>query len=187
MTGDPGAEEQDLGLEGFVREVALSVSVHRDRSPAMVWPEHEPVALLRRLALLATARLEPLSGPWWNVLPAGPEAAPLADRLQAVLGRAVRADYASGPFRRDSGALHKGAEALLFPLRGSFDCTVLAPSTRAGEAPALSTAPLHLRVRPAEVLYVPARSGLSVSGGAAASVLLVLSLSEAGSGCRAAR
>ncbi|MBX7549148.1 hypothetical protein K1Y78_14130 [Streptomyces sp. tea 10] len=182
MNSDPDTAALDSELDGFVREIALSVSVHRDRSPAMVWPEHEPVALLTGLADVAAARLELLSGRWWNVLSAGPEATVLADRLQAALGRLVRADYAAAPSWQDSSELNVDGEALLLPLRGGYDFTVFPPAAagRLGESPAGSTTPLRLRLHTAEVLYAPTGWRLSVSGGTTAAVLLVLHLTAPG-------
>ncbi|WP_370421480.1 hypothetical protein AB8O64_24760 [Streptomyces sp. QH1-20] len=152
-------------LAAFVTDIALSLAVHRGRSAALVWPEHEPTGLLDALATAA--------GKATGTVPAGPEADGLAGLLHTALGGSapVRAFYAA-----TSPPVPPG-ELLLVPLARGCDCRVTSAVRP----------PLRLRLRKGDVLYVPESSALDiVSGQPAPCPLLVLALpGGAGQSCAA--
>ncbi|MET9647806.1 hypothetical protein ACFZB6_17165 [Streptomyces syringium] len=142
-------------LAAFVTDITLSLAVHRGRSAALVWPEHEPTGLLDALATAARKAT--------GTVPAGPEADELAGLLHTALGGGsdpVRAHYATSP------PVPPG-ELLLVPLARGCDCRVTSAVRP----------PLRLRLRKGDVLYVPESSALDVvSGRPAPCPLLVLAL-----------
>ncbi|MFV8129541.1 hypothetical protein [Streptomyces syringium] len=158
-------------LAAFVTDIALSLAVHRGRSAALVWPEHEPTGLLDTLAAAARKAT--------GTVPAGPEADGLAGLLHTALGGGsdpVHARYATSP-PTIPGELTIPGEVLLVPLARGCDCRVTSAVRP----------PLRLRLRKGDVLYVPESSALDVvSRWPAPCPLLVLALPRrAGQACAA--
>ncbi|MEU7132382.1 hypothetical protein [Streptomyces sp. NPDC046261] len=163
-------------IRTYAGDIALALSVHRGHSAALVWPENEPAGLLDGLATLAAVRMaatppvpdrgEP--GPAWEELvPAGPEAEPLAGFLGGALERAVTACYACAPPGPPGRRIAADGDLLIVPLDRGCDCGVHPPGR---------PDPLRMRLHKGEVLYVPQGFALTVSGRQCAAPLLALVL-----------
>jgi hypothetical protein len=119
--------QSDLAV--FVGEIARFLLVHRNRNSAVLWPRHEPRALLTALRAEAAGAMP------------GPASRSLASLLAARLGGAVTAGY---PVTAE-GIPAPAGELLFVPLRGSH-LVDFQPSGRA---------PVTLRLHTAELLYLP--------------------------------
>jgi hypothetical protein len=147
------AGEADLDL--FVRDLALCLSVHRDRSPALVWPDGID-------AVTAAVRGEPARstepGPDGMEGPDGPEVVvsetlELTTALGDLLGCEVVSSFIvlpKGAQRADNAAK---TDLVLVPVRGSCGGRV-EPFSPAHGRTVLDHA-LELRLRVGEALYVP--------------------------------
>jgi hypothetical protein len=164
-------------LKVFLRDLALCLSVHRDRSPALVWPEGADTVLGRIFA----AHTPPSTGypdPGADrVVPAGPETADLTTGLGALLGCVVHSGYRVMPRGSQTSDIRAPADLVLLPIRGGCDCHIepLVDST----APAVLDKALHLRLRVGEALHIPARFVYSLTEVHAPCTLLVLSFHAA--------
>lgn len=123
------------GLDLFVRDVALCLSVNRDRTPALVWPEGMDAVV---------AATEPEAPP-----EVGSATTELTTRLGALLGCTV----VSSSVALALGARHTGTttetDLVLLPVRGS--CGGRVEPTR----PRRPDHTLDLRLRVGEALYLP--------------------------------
>ncbi|MCX4918666.1 MULTISPECIES: hypothetical protein [unclassified Streptomyces] len=135
------------GLDLFVRDVALCLSVNRDRTPALVWPEGIE-------AVVAAAREAPPLG----TPPPSPEvpyqAAELTERLGALLGCTV----VSSSVALARGARHTGTttetDLVLLPVHGSCGGRV-EPTHPPHPSSPRPPHTLDLRLRVGEALYLP--------------------------------
>jgi hypothetical protein len=167
MTGDANgftSEISDMAdLRVFVQHVALSLSVHRGIRPAVVWPRTEPQKLL---GFLSAAAAHVLPG---RVIPAGAEVAPLTSRFSDSLRCTTSAGYLRLLARRPDWRPDVGDDLLLMSLQGGYRARIQAPTDP--EATGLS-----LWLHPAEFLYVPDASRLSLVAEPSEALLLVLFL-----------
>ncbi|MER7839438.1 hypothetical protein ABTY98_27040 [Streptomyces sp. NPDC096040] len=119
-------------LERFVRDVALCLSVHRDRSPALVWPDGVD-------AVVARAGRD--------------EADELTSALGRVLGGEVGSSFVELPLGGRSAASVAETDLVLVPVRGS--CGGRVEASPPGQGGAVLQHALELRLRVGEALYVP--------------------------------
>ncbi|MGW7545608.1 hypothetical protein ACWGKQ_31530 [Streptomyces sp. NPDC054770] len=157
-------------LELLVRDLALCLSVHRDKSPALVWPEGID-------AVVAGAR-EVLSQ---GVVPGAQEpqrvsagTAEVASALGELLGCEVDSSFIVLP----TGAQHTGDTAktdlVLLPVQGS--CGGRVEPSAPGQDGAVLDHALELRLRVGEALYVPCGFVYTLNGVHAPCTLQVLAL-----------
>ncbi|MGW2640685.1 hypothetical protein [Streptomyces sp. NPDC001348] len=164
-------------LEVFARDLALCLSVNRDRGPALVWPDGvEALVAESSVADLAQAAAGTVQG----TPPPAPSGLARAAELSAELGRLLNCEVRSSLVLLPTGEVRTGDRAatdlVLLPVRGGCDCRVrLEP--RAPE-PTAAEQVLNLRLRVGEALYVPAGLGYSLGGVHAPCVLQVLSLHD---------
>lgn len=134
------------GLDLFVRDVALCLSVNRDRTPALVWPEGIE-------AVVAAAREAPPLG----MPPSSPEVPPEATELTARLGILLGCTVVSSSVALALGARHTGTttetDLVLLPVHGS--CGGRVEPTRPQHPAAHPQHTLELRLRVGEALYLP--------------------------------
>ncbi|MFJ1708955.1 hypothetical protein [Kitasatospora sp. NPDC088346] len=122
------------GAAPHVRELALFLSVHRDRAPGLLWPEHDHPAC-RPWATRAVIDL-------------------MAGELAGLVGARVSAVSGDGTARRARGG-PEPAHLLVRQNAGAGSWTL-----RPGPWGAV-TEPFHCRLRADEVLYVPPGCGWS--------------------------
>ncbi|WBO68716.1 hypothetical protein [Streptomyces camelliae] len=155
----------------FAHHVLLSLSVHRDRCPALVWPPPPPPPLLR--ALRGPARAAASLG---RFVPAGPEAEHMRSVFATALKTPVNAAYLGLPAAATeaptSWAFDAPGSLLLIVLHGSLLARLHPPQP----SPAPDTT---LWLHTIEVLYVPRSYRLSLTHGPAAALLLCLSFDTA--------
>ncbi|MEU0788162.1 hypothetical protein ABZ341_42365 [Streptomyces sp. NPDC006173] len=134
------------GLDLFVRDVALCLSVNRDRTPALVWPEGIE-------AVVAAARETPPLGTPPPSLEVRPEATELTTRLGTLLGCTV----VSSSVALALGARHTDTttetDLVLLPVHGS--CGGRVEPTHPTQSSPRPQHTLELRLRVGEVLYLP--------------------------------
>ncbi|MFI9275777.1 hypothetical protein ACIGXM_34520 [Kitasatospora sp. NPDC052896] len=168
-------ESAGHGIETFLRDIALCLSVSRGTSPALVWPRGGEMVL---------GRLAP-PGPRTACSPTAADV--LAARLQrdsntteltsglgAWLEAGVDAAFRSVPPGRSSDSLPEEADLLLLPVRGGCHAHVEPPRDHLVPPPA--GRPLGLRLRVGSAFYVPAGFTTTLSEAHAPCVLLVLSV-----------
>ncbi|MFB7333686.1 hypothetical protein ACFC00_18815 [Streptomyces adustus] len=123
--------ETESGLDRFVRDLALCLSVHRDRSPALVWPDGID-------AVVAGADAE---------LPG------LTTALGALLGSEVTSSSVALPVGGRSERNTADTDLVLLPVKGS--CGGRVEPVSPGQGRAVLEHVLELRLRVGEALYVP--------------------------------
>ncbi|MER6441345.1 hypothetical protein ABT275_33940 [Streptomyces sp. NPDC001185] len=164
-------------LEVFARDLALCLSVNRDRGPALVWPDGvEALVAESSVADLAQAAAETAPG---TPPPPSPGLA-RATELSEEIGRLLNCEVHSSFILLPAGAERTGDRAttdlVLLPVRGGCECRVhLEPRN---PEPTAAEQVLNLRLRAGEALYVPAGLGYALGGVHAPCVLLVLSLHD---------
>ncbi|WDM15091.1 hypothetical protein J3S85_28405 [Streptomyces lavenduligriseus] len=131
MDFEPASEGAAAGPGRFVRDLALCLSVHRDRSPALVWPEG-----IDDLVADASGELPGLTGP-----------------LGTLLGCEVTSSALSLPVGGRSDGDTVATDLVLLPVRGS--CRGRVGPLPPGQGFAASEHTLELRLRIGEALYVP--------------------------------
>ncbi|CAL9655673.1 hypothetical protein [Streptomyces sp. Tu 3180] len=163
-------------LDVFARDLALCLSVHRDRGPALVWPDGlEALAAEPSLADFAQV----IAGTATATTPPMPPGCPggVAEELGRLLGCEVRRSLVlllAGEERPDNRA---ATDLVLLPVQGGCDCRVeLEPR---GADPAASPRDLNLRLRVGEALYVPGGLTYALGGVHAPCLLQVISLHAA--------
>ncbi|KUN76444.1 hypothetical protein [Streptomyces griseoruber] len=168
--GDRGQGKS--GLELFVRDLALCLSVHRDRGPALVWPDGVDAVLVDGDP---TEDGHPRRGR------ADPEPAGVAagtDALTSGLGELLACRVGSSYLTLDPGTQSGGNTAatdlVLLPVRGS--CGGRVEPAPPGRARAVLDRPLELRLRVGEALYVPSGFGYELNEAHSPCTLLVLAL-----------
>ncbi|MEU6556721.1 hypothetical protein ABZ915_41735 [Streptomyces sp. NPDC046915] len=164
-------------LEVFARDLALCLSVNRDRGPALVWPDGvESLVAESSVADLAQAAAGAAPG----TPPPAPPGLARAAELSEELGRLLSCEVHSSLVLLPAGAERNGDTAttdlVLLPVRGGCDCRVhLEPRT---PEPTAAEKVLNLRLRVGEALYVPAGLRYALGGVHAPCVLQVLSLHD---------
>ncbi|MEV5433780.1 hypothetical protein [Streptomyces sp. NPDC052701] len=165
-------------LDVFARDLALCLSVHRDRGPALVWPDglealvpESPVADFAQVS----AGIAPVTPP---PAPPGPaRAGELAEELGRLLGCEARGSFVLLPAGAERAGTRAATDLVLLPVRGGCDCRVeLQP--RGADSAALGQ-DLNLRLRTGEALYVPGGLTYALGGVYAPCVLQVISLHAA--------
>ncbi|MER5198116.1 hypothetical protein ACWD3J_32285 [Streptomyces sp. NPDC002755] len=169
------------GLELFVRDLALCLSVHRDRGPALVWPDGVD-AVLAGDDGVRRGRADPESGPGPEPDP-DPEPGPdgvaagttqLTSGLGELLGCRVGSTYLTLPTGAQSTGNTAATDLVLLPVRGS--CGGRVEPSPPGQARAVLDRALELRLRVGEALYVPSGFGYALNGAHSPCTLLVLAL-----------
>ncbi|MFF9203827.1 hypothetical protein ACF1AE_18730 [Streptomyces sp. NPDC014986] len=167
-----------LAVDVFARDLALCLSVHRDRSPALVWPDGME-ALVAESSVddfaQATAGIaSAVSSP----APSGPgRAGEMAEELGRLLGCEVRRSLVlllAGEERADNRA---ATDLVLLPVQGGCDCRVELKPRDADSAACAQN--LNLRLRSGEALYVPSGLTYTLGGVYTPCVLQVISLHAA--------
>ncbi|MFI7501490.1 hypothetical protein ACIBVL_23895 [Streptomyces sp. NPDC049687] len=125
------SERAQTGLSRFVEDLALCLAVHRDRSPAVVWPEGIDATVAGR----------------------GGELSELPTSLGALLGAEVTSSVLVLPVGGRSDADTTEGDLVLLPLKGSCGSRVT-PSVP-GQGSTVPEHTLELRLRVGEALYVP--------------------------------
>ncbi|QNP74890.1 hypothetical protein IAG44_39345 [Streptomyces roseirectus] len=128
MEFEPASQGAEPGLSHFVRDLALCLSVHRDRSPALVWPDGIDAV----------------------VAEADGELPELATSLGALLGCEVTSSFVGLPVGGRGDGDTAGTDLVLLPVKGS--CGGRVEPSPGGHAPVHA---LELRLRVGEALYVP--------------------------------
>ncbi|MEU1518471.1 hypothetical protein ABZ490_41085 [Streptomyces sp. NPDC005811] len=146
------------GLELFVRDLALCLSVHRDRGPALVWPDGVDAVLVDA---------EPTHG-----VAAGTAA--LTSGLGELLACRVGSSFLTLEPGAHSGGNTAATDLVLLPVRGS--CGGRVEPAPPGRARAVLDRPLELRLRVGEALYVPSGFGYELNEAHSPCTLLVLAL-----------
>ncbi|MHB9863803.1 hypothetical protein [Streptomyces sp. YIM S03343] len=169
--------EEGTGLGRFARDLAVCLAVHRDKGPAVVWPEGADAVLPRLLGVPRHRRPGvPRHGLPADPVPASRAAgtAALASRLGRLLGCRVDGSYLDLP----AGARHfgdsTGGDLVYLPVRGG--CRARLEPASPGPSSALLERPLELRLLAGEALYVPRGLGCVLHEVRAPSRLLVLAL-----------
>lgn len=161
--------EEGTGLGRFARDLAVCLAVHRDRGPAVVWPEGVDTVLPR---LPGVPRHRRPADPVPADRAAGTAA--LASRLGGLLGCRVDGSYLDLP----AGARHfgdsTGGDLVFLPVRGG--CRARLEPAPPGPSRVLLERPLELRLLAGEALYVPRGLGCVLHEVRAPSRLLVLTL-----------
>ncbi|MFJ3306313.1 hypothetical protein ACIPSA_24980 [Streptomyces sp. NPDC086549] len=157
------------GLDLFVRDLALCLSVHRDRGPALVWPDGAD-AVLSEDGGVRRGRADP--GPEREGVAAG--TARLTSGLGDLLGCRVGSSYLTLPTGARSTGDTAATDLVLLPVRGSCDGRV-EPSPP-GQTRAVLDRALELRLRVGEALYVPSGFGYELNEAHSPCTLLVLAL-----------
>lgn len=166
----PVTGQDQLGL--FVRDLALCLSVHRDRSPALVWPDGVD-AVLAGVCGVPRQRTDP--GPD----KARPDAAAtglgeLTAALGSQLGCEVGGSFVVLPTGGQSTGTTSGTDLVLLPVRGS--CGGRVERSPSGEGTAVLDRALELRLRVGEALYVPRGFHYTLNEARSPCTLLVLAL-----------
>ncbi|MFJ9025262.1 hypothetical protein ACIRPU_35630 [Streptomyces sp. NPDC102259] len=159
------------GLELFVRDLALCLSVHRDRGPALVWPDGVDAVLsgddgVRRGRADPEPEAEPVG------VAAG--TTELTSGLGELLGCRVGSSYLTLPTGAQSTGNTAATDLVLLPVRGS--CGGRVEPSPPGRARAVLDRALELRLRVGEALYVPSGFGYALNGAHSPCTLLVLAL-----------
>ncbi|GAB7110200.1 hypothetical protein JCM4814A_85150 [Streptomyces phaeofaciens JCM 4814] len=128
---EPASAGAESGLDHFVRDLALCLSVHRDRSPALVWPDGIDAV----------------------VAEAGTEMPELTTALGALLGSQVTSSSVELPVGGHSEGNPARTDLVLVPVKGS--CGGRVEPSPPGRGPAVLEHALELRLRVGEALYVP--------------------------------
>ncbi|MEU1179842.1 hypothetical protein ABZ464_19725 [Streptomyces sp. NPDC005820] len=165
--GDRGEGTSDL--ERFVRDLALCLSVHHDRGPALVWPDGVDTVLAEDGGL-RRGRADP--GPEPDGVAAGTAA--LTFSLGALLSCRVGSSYLALDPGAQSGGNTAATDLVLLPVRGSCDGRV--EPAPPGRARAVLDRPLELRLRVGEALYVPSGFDYALNEAHSPCTLLVLAL-----------
>ncbi|NBM18193.1 hypothetical protein [Streptomyces sp. GC420] len=131
MDYEPAWAGAESDLDRFVRDLTLCLSVHRDRSPALVWPDGID-------AVVAARHTD------------GPE---LTAALGALLGSEVTSSFITLAVGARSGRKTAGTDLVLLPVQGS--CGGRVEPSAPGQGPAVLEKALELRLRVGEALYVP--------------------------------
>ncbi|MEU8792454.1 hypothetical protein [Streptomyces sp. NPDC048643] len=134
------------GLDLFVRDVALCLSVNRDRTPALVWPEGIEAVVA------AAGEAPPLDMPSTS-----PEVPPGETDLTNRLGMLLGCTVVSTSVALALGARHTGTttetDLVLLPVHGS--CGGRVEPTRPAHPSPRPQHTLDLRLRVGEALYLP--------------------------------
>jgi hypothetical protein len=165
-------------LDVFARDLALCLSVHRDRGPALVWPDglesfvaESPVADFAQV----TAGIEPAAPP--PAPPGSLRAGELAEELGRLLGCEVRGSLVLLSAGEERAGNRAATDLVLLPVQGGCDCRVeLGPRDAHSAA---SDRDLNLRLRIGEALYVPGGLTYALGGVYTPCVLQVISLHAA--------
>ncbi|WP_416981260.1 hypothetical protein [Streptomyces sp. T028] len=165
--GDRGKGK--AGLELLVRDLALCLSVHRDRGPAMVWPDGVD-AVLSGDGGVRRGREGPRREP--DGVAAG--TAKLTSSLGELLGCRVGSSYLTLPTGTRNAGNTAATDLVFLPVRGS--CGGRVEPAPPGRARAVLDRPLELRLRVGEALYVPYGLGYELNQAHAPCTLLVLAL-----------
>ncbi|MEU9447539.1 hypothetical protein [Streptomyces sp. NPDC048277] len=131
MDFEPASAGAEADLGHFVRDLALCLSVHRDRSPALVWPDGIDAV----------------------VAGAGRELPELTSALGALLGSEVTSSFVELPVGGSSDGNTAETDLMLLPVKGS--CGGRVEPSVPGLGSAVLEHALELRLRVGEVLYVP--------------------------------
>ncbi|MFF3941849.1 hypothetical protein [Streptomyces phaeofaciens] len=131
MDYEPASAGAESGLDHFVRDLALCLSVHRDRSPALVWPDGIDAV----------------------VAEAGTEMPELTTALGALLGSEVTSSSVALEVGGHSEGNPARTDLVLLPVKGS--CGGRVEPSPPGRGPAVLEHALELRLRVGEALYVP--------------------------------
>ncbi|WP_460072516.1 hypothetical protein [Streptomyces sp. YKOK-I1] len=175
--GDEGDRGQGTsGLELFVRDLALCLSVHRDRGPALVWPDGVDAVLVDAVPMGDSGPRRDRADPEREPDPGGGTAGTAA--LTSGLGELLACRVGSSYLTLDPGA-HSGGntaatDLVLLPVRGS--CGGRVEPAPPGRARAVLDRPLELRLRVGEALYVPSGFGYELNEAHSPCTLLVLAL-----------
>jgi hypothetical protein len=137
-------------LERFVRDLALCLSVHRDKSPALVWPDGIDAVVARTV--------RPRGRRHADAGPAGPDAdRDEADELTSALGKMLGSEVTGWFVELPLGARRGGnvaeTDLVLMPVHGS--CGGRVEASAPGADGAVLEHALELRLRVGEALYVP--------------------------------
>ncbi|MFH8803875.1 hypothetical protein ACH4F6_30480 [Streptomyces sp. NPDC017936] len=167
-------------LERFARDLAMCLSVHRDRGPALVWPDGLE-ALVAESSVAGFAQATAGAGPGSPpVMPSGPAR---AEELAGEVGRLLGCEVRSSLLLLPAGAERPGHEAatdlVLLSVRGGCDCRVELRPRGAGCAARGQDPALNLRLRVGEALYVPGGLTYALGGVRAPCILQVISLHAA--------
>lgn len=162
-------------LDVSVRDLALCVAVHRDRGPALVWPDGLDTLLAESSVAdfaRATVGTAPTTPP---PAPPGPDrAGELAEELGRLLNCEARSALVPLPAGEERADNRAATDLVLLPVQGGCDCRVeLKPR---GADPAACDQDLRLRLRTGEALYVPGGLAYALGGVYAPCVLQVISL-----------
>ncbi|MDR6979079.1 hypothetical protein J2X68_005813 [Streptomyces sp. 3330] len=158
------------GVELFVRDLALCLSVHRDRGPALVWPDGVDAVLAGDGTV--RGRADPDPDPEPHGVAHG--TAELTSGLGALLGCRVQSSYLTLPAGAQSTGNTAATDLVLLPVRGS--CAGRVEPSPPGQARAVLDRALALRLRVGEALYVPSGFGYALNGAHSPCTLLVLAL-----------
>ncbi|MEW2045155.1 hypothetical protein OHS71_02850 [Streptomyces sp. NBC_00377] len=172
------AEDRREGMSGpelFVRDLALCLSVHRDRGPALVWPDGVD-AVLSEGDGVRRGRTAPPPEPGPDSEPDGVAAgtARLTSGLGELLGCRVGSSYVTLHTGAQSTGNTAATDLVLLPVRGSCGGRVEPPPP--GQTRAVLDRALELRLRVGEALYVPSGFGYALNGAHSPCTLLVLAL-----------
>ncbi|OIJ62751.1 hypothetical protein [Streptomyces mangrovisoli] len=158
--------EDGAGLDLFVRDLALCLSVHRDRSPALVWPDGVDTVLAGMRGVPRQRADAELPG-----VAAG--TADLTTGLGELLGCRVGSRYVTLPTGAE-GPATAATDLVVLPVLGG--CAGRVDPAPPGRARAALTRALEVRLRVGEALYVPRGFGYTLAGTRSPCTLLVLAL-----------
>ncbi|MFD8263138.1 hypothetical protein ACFV19_30475 [Streptomyces griseoluteus] len=167
-------------LERFARDLAMCLSVHRDRGPALVWPDGLE-ALVTESSVARMEQATAWTGPGSpSVMPSGPaRAEELAGEVGRLLGCEVRSSLLLLPAGEERSDNEAATDRVLLPVRGACDCRVELDPRGADRAPCGQAPALNLRLRVGEALYVPGGLTYALGGVHAPCILHVISLHAA--------
>ncbi|QMU71705.1 hypothetical protein [Streptacidiphilus sp. P02-A3a] len=168
-------ESAGHGMETFLGDIALCLSVSRGTSPALVWPRGCEAVLGRltpfgRRAARLTTEAEALAARWESAA----STRELTSGLRVSLGTGVDAAFQPVRTGTSGGPLCAESDQLLLPVHGGCRIDVAPPRDRPVRPPA--DRPLSLRLRVGGAFYVPAGFTATPHQAPTSCVLLVLRL-----------
>lgn len=150
---EPPSEARGADLERFVRDLALCLSVHRGRSPALVWPEGVDAVVARAARGRRGSGSASPSAPGRDGDEKRDVSSELTRALGAALGTEVSSSWVELPMGAESPGNTAETDLVLAPVRGS--CGGRVEASPPGQVAAVLNHPLELRLRAGQALYVP--------------------------------
>ncbi|WP_162130086.1 hypothetical protein [Streptomyces xiaopingdaonensis] len=149
MDWEPPSEACGADLEHFVRDLALCLSVHRGKSPALVWPDGiDAVVACGRTGGGSASPSAERDGDEKR-----DESSELTRALGAALGTEVSSSWVELPLGAESIGNTAETDLVLAPVRGS--CGGRVEASPPGQVAAVLNHPLELRLLAGQALYVP--------------------------------